>query len=70
MERIHYDVVKHDTGWRVQTCGYACECADPIEAMLCALALAKGLWESLHAPSAVRVRLADGQWHQARAFGE
>jgi hypothetical protein len=70
VDRIVYDVVRNGTGWRVRTCGYACDCSNQIEAVLCALTLAKGLWESLHAPSAVRVQKADGQWHHARNFGE
>jgi hypothetical protein len=69
MGRIHYDVTRHGAGWRVQTAGYACECANQLEAVLCALVMAKQLWESLHAPTGVRVRLDDGQWREARAFG-
>ena len=69
MARIHYDVVKHDAGWRVQTCGFACECANQIEALTCAFVMAKQLFESLHAPTGVRVRAADGGWREARAFG-
>jgi hypothetical protein len=69
VDRILYDVVRHGDGWRVRTCGYASDCTSQIEAVLCALVLAKGLWESLHAPSAVRVQTASGEWRQARAFG-
>jgi len=67
--RIHYDVVRSGTGWRVQTCGYACDCANQIEALTCAFVLAKELWQSLGAPTGVRVRATDGGWREARAFG-
>ena len=69
MGRIHYDVIRHGAGWRLQTSGYACECANQLEALLCAFALAKELWESLRAPTGVRLRMDDGQWREARAFG-
>jgi hypothetical protein len=67
--RIHYDVVRHGSGWLVQTSGYSCECANQLEALVCAFVLAKDLWESLHAPTGVRLRQDDGQWREARAFG-
>lgn len=69
MARIHYDVVRHGEGWRVQTCGFTCECANQIEALTCAFVMAKQLFESLRAPTGVRVRAADGAWREARAFG-
>jgi hypothetical protein len=69
MERIHYDVIRHGDGWRVQTCGFTSDCANQLEALTYAYFLAKDLWSSLRAPTCVRVRTADGGWREARVFG-
>jgi hypothetical protein len=71
MGRIHYDVMpKADgPGWRVRTCGYACDCANQVEALVCAFLMAKDLWESFGAACDVRLQVADGQWREARCFG-
>jgi hypothetical protein len=54
----------------VRTCGFGQDFDSQVEALLEALVLARGLWDSLHAPCCVRVQLSDGRWHEARVFDE
>jgi hypothetical protein len=70
MGRIQYEVVPHGTGWRMRTCGYGHDYATQIEALFEAMMQAKAMWDSLRAPTAVRVRLSDGAWREARVFGD
>ena len=70
MGRIEYDVVPHGDRWRVRAAGFGREYATQFEALFAALFEAKSMWATLHAPTAVRVRLADGSWREARAFGD
>jgi hypothetical protein len=70
MGRIQYEVIPHGERWRVRTAGFGREYGTQLEALFAALFEAKSLWKSLHAPTAVRVQLADGTWREARAFGD
>jgi regulation of enolase protein 1 (concanavalin A-like superfamily) len=70
MGRIQYEVIPHGDAWRVRTSGFGHDYPTQLEAMFEALYQAKAMWKTLHAPTAVMVRMADGHWREARTFGE